>query len=176
MINTVQPVSLTGLNFKKECNMSAKNISILAALILFAQSVCYAKDFSLEFVRHVFLNLDVTSFPSSMGPKHFPGGTTMKETFKYFGIPEVSSDKNTVTIFFPDNPSDVDYKNSGWEYTLRILSVDKNKKITACYTDICHGECTYAVTQPVSIEKRKSKYIVTQAYDKSIDGCEYFSQ
>ncbi|EJA0166395.1 hypothetical protein MQB33_003456 [Salmonella enterica subsp. enterica serovar Sandiego] len=154
--------------------MSEIKVKLLALCILCTPLACSAQDFSPEFVRHVFLNLDITSFPNSMGPKHFPGGTTMKETFKYFGNPDMSSDKKTVKIFFPDNSYESDYKKSGWEYNLKILSFDKNKKITACYTDICHGLCTYAVTQPVTILERNGEYIVTHLYDKTIKGCEYY--
>ncbi|HEB6949785.1 TPA: hypothetical protein R0445_004400 [Salmonella enterica subsp. enterica serovar Hvittingfoss] len=153
-----------------------KVITIILITLLTPQ-ICSGKNFSPEFVKHVFLNLDITSFPSSMGPKNFPEGTTMKETFKYFSTfskLEINSKQNAIEIYFNDSPKDPDLSKPGWEYDLKILYIDENKKITACYTDMCHGLCTYAVIQPLTIEEKKGKYVVTHAYDKSINGCEYY--
>ncbi|EDM0764303.1 hypothetical protein GH700_20185 [Salmonella enterica] len=155
--------------------MSVKHIIVPAALILFAQPVCYAKNFSPEFVRHVFLNLDVTSFPNSWGPQHFPEGTTMKDILKRGGkyeIKECESKKNCIVIHFPYHIKDSPYIDDGWSNYLELIKI-KNSKILACFTDV-NGWNTYNVTKPLELEKIKDKYTVSKEYHRSIPGCEYY--
>ncbi|EIY0670665.1 hypothetical protein MMC72_004965 [Salmonella enterica] len=157
--------------------MSEEKVKLLALCILCTPLASSAQDFSPEFVRHVFLNLDMTSFPSSMGPKHFPDGTTMREVFKYFnsGVLRKCNKKNCVEVFFPDDINKKNYtdEDTGWIYDLTILSVD-NKNISACFIDYCKSNCSYLVVQPLNIREKKGKFVVTHAYNKSIKGCKYY--
>ncbi|EDJ5809067.1 hypothetical protein GFE35_21580 [Salmonella enterica] len=154
--------------------MSEIKVKLLALCILCTPLACSAQDFSPEFVRHVFLNLDMTSFPNSMGPTHYAKGTVMKKILKTRGVHEIKKckdDNNCIVIHFPEHDENSAFIDDGWYYYLTLIKKD-NDKILACYTDI-NGWDTYNVTQPLELKKVKGKFIVTKAYNKSIDRCEY---
>lgn len=157
--------------------MFLKNTLLLFTLII--PLISYGKEFSPEFVKHVFLNLDMTSFPNSMGSTHYTKGTVMKKILKSRGIYEIKkcSNNNCVQVFFPfskDNITSYDIKSPGWIYELKILDVNNNK-ITACFTDYCNSiNCSYNISQPLKIKKIQDKYIVVASYTYSIKGCNFY--
>lgn len=152
--------------------MFVKNLRILAAFILFTPLICPAKDFSPDFVRHVFLNLDMTSFNNSMGPTHYNKGTVMKEILRTRGVHEIKKckdNKSCIVIHFPEHNENSAFIDDGWFYYLKLIKKE-NGKILACYTDV-NGWNTYNVTEPILLEKVKNKFVVIKAYNRSIDGC-----
>lgn len=154
--------------------MTVKKIRILAVFILFMPLICCAKDFSPEFVRHVFLNLDMTSFPNSWAPQHFQKGTTMRDIIKTGVENEIQPCKNhksCIIIHFPYHMKDSAYMDDGWSNYLKIIEQKENKMLV-CFSDI-NDWGTYNVTQPLELKKVKGKFIVTKAYNRSIDGCKY---
>lgn len=170
MVKIEQPVYFFS---ERNIIMSLKNT--LLFFILFIPVICYSKDFSPEYVKYVFLNLDMTSFNNSMRPTHYNKGTIMKKILKTRGIHEIKNckdSKNCIVIHFPEHNNNSTFIDDGWSYYLKLIK-NKNGKIFACYTDI-NGWNTYNVTQPLALKKVKGKFIVTKQYNKSIDGCEYF--
>ncbi|HEB6950312.1 TPA: hypothetical protein R0445_004974 [Salmonella enterica subsp. enterica serovar Hvittingfoss] len=159
--------------------MSEKKVKLLALCILCMPLVCSSQDFSPEFVRHVFLNLDMTSFPNSMGPTHYTKGTVMEKILKSRGVYEIKkcSNNNCVQVFFPfskDNITSYDIKSPGWIYEFKILDVNNNN-ITACFSDYCNSvNCSYNISQPLKIKKKQDKYIVVASYTYSIKGCNFY--
>ncbi|EBV5496053.1 hypothetical protein ACIMMX_004917 [Salmonella enterica subsp. enterica serovar Newport] len=152
----------------------------LLLFILLIPLICYGKEFSPEFVKHVFLNLDMTSFPNSTAAQGYPHDIiTMKDSFKIRKEHKVRkcSSNNCVQVFFPfskDNITSYDIKSPGWIYNLKILDVNNNK-ITACFTDYCNSvNCSYKTSQPLKIKKKKDKYIVVASYTYSIKGCSFY--
>lgn len=156
--------------------MSEKKVKLLALCILCTPLACSAQDFSPEFVRDVFLNLDMTSFPNSWGPQHFPEGTTMKDILKKRGeyeIKECENKKNCTVIHFPYHIKDSTYKDDGWYNYLKIIKQEKGK-ILVCFSDI-NGWGNYNVTEPLELKKIKGKFVVTHEYNQSIKGCDYYN-
>ncbi|ELD2661903.1 hypothetical protein RKH34_005516 [Salmonella enterica] len=147
---------------------------IFTFFILFIPLVCHGEYFSPDFVKYVFLNLDMTSFNNSMGPTHYNKGTTMGKILKTRGVYEIKNCKNSkscIVIHFPEHDDNSAFVDDGWFYYLKLIN-NNGGKILACYTDI-NGWNTYNVTQPLELKKIKGKFIVTKSYNKNIDGCEY---
>ncbi|MCL6327690.1 bacteriocin immunity protein [Pectobacterium polaris] len=106
----------------------------------------------------VLKHLDVTTFLSSFGPKHFPKGTLLKDTGDYV----FSQEKDW---------ADATRKDGSWTYSLRIIS-ENEKEIIACFVDDAHIG-SYFSTSPFLIKKTKN----AQAYsvielDHDVEGCE----
>ncbi|KAA3667681.1 bacteriocin immunity protein [Pectobacterium carotovorum] len=106
----------------------------------------------------VLKHLDVTTFRSSFGPKHFPKGTLLKDTDDY--------------VFSQENDwADAARKDGSWTYSLRIIS-ENEKEIIACFVDDAHIG-SYFATSPFLIKKTKN----AQAYsvielEHDVEGCE----
>ncbi|MEQ9971539.1 bacteriocin immunity protein [Pectobacterium carotovorum] len=106
----------------------------------------------------VLKHLDVTTFRSSFGPKHFPKGTLLKDTGDY--------------VFSQENGwADAARKDGSWTYSLRIIS-ENEKEIIVCFVDDAHIG-SYFATSPFLIKKTKN----AQAYsviepDHDVEGCE----
>ncbi|MFJ5319631.1 bacteriocin immunity protein [Pectobacterium versatile] len=106
----------------------------------------------------VLKHLDVTTFRSSFGPRHFPKGTLLKDTSDYV----FSQEKDW---------ADATEKDGSWTYSLRIIS-ENEKEIIACFVDDAHIG-SYFSRKPFLINKTKN----TQAYsviepDHDVEGCE----
>ncbi|GKX44609.1 hypothetical protein SOASR015_36430 [Pectobacterium carotovorum subsp. carotovorum] len=105
-------------------------------------------------------HLDVTTFRSSFGPKHFPKGTLLKDTGDY--------------VFSQENGwADATEKDGSWTYSLRIIS-ENEKEVIACFVDDAHIG-SYFSRKPFLIKKTKN----TQAYsviepDRNVEGCELY--
>ncbi|POD91409.1 bacteriocin immunity protein [Pectobacterium odoriferum] len=108
----------------------------------------------------VLKHLDVTTFRSSFGPKHFPKGTLLKDTGDY--------------VFSQENDwADATEKDGSWTYSLRIIS-ENEKEVIACFVDDAHIG-SYFSRKPFLIKKTKN----TQAYsviepDRNVEGCELY--
>lgn len=106
----------------------------------------------------VLKHLDVTTFRSSFGPRHFPKGTLLKDTDDY--------------VFSQENDwADAARKDGSWTYSLRIIS-ENEKEIIACFVDDAHIG-SYFATSPFLIKKTKN----AQAYsvielEHDVEGCE----
>ncbi|GKW09576.1 MULTISPECIES: bacteriocin immunity protein [Pectobacterium] len=106
----------------------------------------------------VLKHLDVTTFRSSFGPKHFPKGTLLKDTGDY--------------VFSQENDwADAARKDGSWTYSLRIIS-ENEKEIIVCFVDDAHIG-SYFSRKPFLIKKTKN----AQAYsviepDHDVEGCE----
>ncbi|EDV0528558.1 hypothetical protein NY70_004388 [Salmonella enterica subsp. enterica] len=181
MIKPERPASLTGTPFRKEEIMSEIKVKLLALLFLCPTLACSAQNFSPDFVKHVFLNLDMTSFPNSMGPVHYAKGTVMNKVLKIRDAHEIKkcSSNNCMEVFFPfpeDSISPYDIKSPGWVYKLKILYVNSDE-IMACFSDYCDSAyCSYMVNQPLKIKKEHDKYIVIADYDHGIKGCDFYKR
>lgn len=109
-------------------------------------------------VLTVLKHLDVTTFRSSFGPRHFPKGTLLKDTSDY--------------VFSQENDwAEATEKDGSWTYSLRIIS-ENEKEIIACFVDDAHIG-SYFSRKPFLIKKTKN----TQAYsviepDHDVKGCE----
>ncbi|EBC2122391.1 hypothetical protein CWD08_23760 [Salmonella enterica] len=156
MIKPELPASLTGTPFRKEEIMSEIKVKLLALIFLCPTLACSAQNFSPDFVKHVFLNLDMTSFPNSMGPAHYAKGTVMNKVLKTRGAHEIKkcSSNNCMEVFFPfpeDSISPYDIKSPGWVYKLKILYVNSDE-IMACFSD--YSGITVKVTAHTQATKR----------------------
>ncbi|WDF98037.1 bacteriocin immunity protein [Pectobacterium carotovorum subsp. carotovorum] len=106
----------------------------------------------------VLKHLDVTTFRSSFGPRHFPKGTLLKDTSDY--------------VFSQENDwAEATEKDGSWTYSLRIIS-ENEKEIIACFVDDAHIG-SYFATSPFLIKKTKN----AQAYsvielEHDVEGCE----
>ncbi|WP_224653593.1 bacteriocin immunity protein [Pectobacterium versatile] len=106
----------------------------------------------------VLKHLDVTTFRSSFGPRHFPKGTLLKDTSDY--------------VFSQENDwAEATEKDGSWTYSLRIIS-ENEKEIIACFVDDAHIG-SYFSRKPFLIKKTKN----TQVYsviepDHDVEGCE----
>ncbi|MFJ5472157.1 bacteriocin immunity protein [Pectobacterium carotovorum] len=93
----------------------------------------------------VLKHLDVTTFRSSFGPRHFPKGTQLKDTSDY--------------VFSQENDwAEATEKDGSWTYSLRIIS-ENEKEITVCFVDDAHAG-SYFSMNPFLIKKTKN----TQSY------------
>ncbi|MDY4372193.1 bacteriocin immunity protein [Pectobacterium carotovorum] len=106
----------------------------------------------------VLKHLDVTTFRSSFGPRHFPKGTLLKDTSDY--------------VFRQENDwAEATEKDGSWRYSLRIIS-ENEKEIIACFVDDAQIG-SYFATSPFLIKKTKN----AQAYsvielEHDVKGCE----
>ncbi|KGA31034.1 bacteriocin immunity protein [Pectobacterium odoriferum] len=127
---------------------------IFSVLMIPQTSFSATKTDVLTLLKH----LDVTTFRSSFGPKHFPKGTLLKDTSDYV----FSQEKGW---------ADATEKDGSWTYSLRIIS-ENEKEIIACFVDDAHIG-SYFSRKPFLIKKTKN----TQAYsviepDHDVEGCE----
>ncbi|POD99685.1 bacteriocin immunity protein [Pectobacterium odoriferum] len=128
---------------------------IFSVLMIPQTSFSATKTDVLTLLKH----LDVTTFRSSFGPKHFPKGTLLKDTSDYV----FSQEKGW---------ADATEKDGSWTYSLRIIS-ENEKEIIACFVDDAHIG-SYFSRKPFLIKKTKN----TQAYsviepDHDVEGCEF---
>ncbi|MEI7311551.1 bacteriocin immunity protein [Pectobacterium carotovorum] len=106
----------------------------------------------------VLKHLDVTTFRSSFGPRHFPKGTLLKDTSDY--------------VFSQENDwAEATEKDGSWTSSLRIIS-ENEKEIIACFVDDAQIG-SYFATSPFLIKKTKN----AQAYsvielEHDVEGCE----
>ncbi|EEK7631530.1 hypothetical protein WDQ52_004513 [Salmonella enterica] len=182
MIKPERPASLTGTPFRKEEIMSEIKVKLLALIFLCPTLACSAQNFNPDFVKHVFLNLDMTSFPNSTAAQGYPPNIiTMKDSFKVrkeYKVRKCSSN-NCMEVFFPfpeDSISPYDIKSPGWVYKLKILYINSDE-IMACFSDYCDSAyCSYMVNQPLKIKKEHDKYIVIADYEHGIKGCDFYKR
>ncbi|MBO1360257.1 hypothetical protein J2D73_10710 [Acetobacter sacchari] len=90
------------------------------ALSLVLSSVARANDNSSDIAK-LFSEIDLSSFASSLGPKHLPSGTTLKD----LGWSIQDSSKQSATYVAADG---------GWSYAIRLIQKDNNK-IVVCFID-----------------------------------------
>ncbi|MBA5238296.1 bacteriocin immunity protein [Pectobacterium aroidearum] len=126
---------------------------IFSALMIPQIGFSATKTDALTLLKH----LDVTTFRSSFGPKHFPKGTLLKNTGDY----EFSQEKGR---------ADATEKDGSWIYSLTIIS-ENEKEIIACFVDDAQIG-SYFSTSPFLIKKTKN----AQAYsvielDHDVEGC-----
>jgi hypothetical protein len=126
---------------------------IFSALMIPQIGFSATKTDALTLLKH----LDVTTFRSSFGPKHFPKGTLLKDTGDY----EFSQEKDR---------ADATEKDGSWIYSLTIIS-ENEKEIIACFVDDAQIG-SYFSTSPFLIKKTKN----AQAYsvielDHDVEGC-----
>lgn len=108
---------------------------------------------ALTLLKH----LDVTTFLSSFGPKHFPKGTRLKDTGDY----QFSQEKDW---------ADATLKDGSWTYSLRIMS-ENEQAFIVCFVDDARAGSYFSI-HPFLIKKTKN----TQAYtvielDHDVEGC-----
>ncbi|RUR90158.1 bacteriocin immunity protein [Pectobacterium polaris] len=89
----------------------------------------------------VLKHLDVTTFRSSFGPRHFPKGTLLKDTSDY-----VFSQK--------EDWAEATETDGSWTYSLRIIS-ENEKEIIACFVDDAQIG-SYFSMNPFLIKKTKN--------------------
>ncbi|MBA0177626.1 bacteriocin immunity protein [Pectobacterium carotovorum] len=127
---------------------------IFSVLMIPQTSFSATKTDVLTLLKH----LDVTTFRSSFGPKHFPKGTLLKDTGDY--------------VFSQENDwAEATEKDGSWTYSLRIIS-ENEKEIIVCFVDDAHIG-SYFATSPFLIKKTKN----AQAYsvielEHDVEGCE----
>ncbi|AIA72197.1 putative bacteriocin immunity protein [Pectobacterium atrosepticum SCRI1043] len=127
---------------------------IFSVLMIPQTSFSATKTDAVTLLKH----LDVTTFRSSFGPKHFPKGTLLKDTGEYVFSQEKDWAEATET-------------DGSWTYSLRIVS-ENEKEIIACFVDDAHVG-SYFSTSPFLIKKTGN----SQAYsaiklDHDVEGCE----
>ncbi|KGA39543.1 bacteriocin immunity protein [Pectobacterium odoriferum] len=127
---------------------------IFSVLIMPQTGFSATKTDALTVLKH----LDVTTFRSSFGPRHFPKGTLLKDTSDYV----FSQEKGW---------ADATEKDGSWTYSLRIIS-ENEKEIIVCFVDDAHIG-SYFSRKPFLIKKMKN----AQAYsviepDHDVKGCE----
>ncbi|MDX6917648.1 bacteriocin immunity protein [Pectobacterium carotovorum] len=105
----------------------------------------------------VLKHLDVTTFLSSFGPKHFPKGTLLKDTGDYVFSQEKDWAEATDT-------------DGSWTYSLRIIS-ENEKEITVCFVDDALVG-SYFSMNPFLIKKTKNaqSYSMTEL-EPGTGGC-----
>ncbi|MEQ9919455.1 bacteriocin immunity protein [Pectobacterium brasiliense] len=117
-------------------------LAVIFSVLMIPQTGFSAtKTDALTLLKH----LDVTTFRSSFGPRHFPKGTLLKDTSDYV----FSQEKDW---------AEATEKDGSWTYSLRIIS-ENEKEITVCFVDDAHVG-SYFSMNPFLIKKTKN----TQSY------------
>lgn len=128
-------------------------VVIFSVLMMPMTGFSATKTDALMLLKH----LDVGTFRSSLGPRHFPKRTLLKDTGDYV----FSQEKGW---------AEATEKESRWTYSLRIVS-ENEKEIIACFMDDAHVG-SYFTTTPFLIKKTKNAqaYSVVE-FDHDVEGC-----
>ncbi|QRN33386.1 bacteriocin immunity protein [Pectobacterium brasiliense] len=132
-------------------------LAVIFSVLMIPQTGFSAtKTDALTLLKH----LDVTTFRSSFGPKHFPKGTLLKDTGDYVFSQEKDRAEATDT-------------DGSWTYSLRIIS-ENEKEIIACFVDDANIG-SYFSTSPFLIKKTENaqSYSVIEL-EHDVEGCELY--
>jgi hypothetical protein len=95
-----------------------------------------------DLARFALENLDVTSFPSSFGPRQLPKGT------RFSDVEAVESASRCSASAVARNPDG----QEGWHYSLLVLKpieLSGQSLLATCYFDECLGGCSYFNQEPL---------------------------
>lgn len=115
---------------------------IISSVILFSAITFAAPKLPEKGVPDFIVkNLDVTSFPSSIGPRRAPG----KTHFADYNI-----EPKTVT----ESDAELAEKSGGWRFYFKVLKID-GTNVTVCFTDQAMDGGTYHTVNAMTLQLTK---------------------
>jgi hypothetical protein len=103
---------------------------IVMALVLALSVPAYARaeDMAMA-VSHLFSEIDLSSFANSLGPRHLPSGTTLKDLG---WVPRALSGQSVTYMA----------RDGGWSYKIGLIQTDRDH-LVICFTDKGLREAQY---------------------------------
>lgn len=133
-------------------------VSLVKALLVFLLIIpgYVLANNNVDFNKKILMNLDITSFDNSFGPKQLPKGTVIKNT-----------EYNVFTV--KENVAYVSNLRKYWVYSLQVVS-EKNALLTVCFTDkSLHG--TYYHVSKLELKKVGDRYISEKEFSGEENNC-----